>query len=102
MCNVENIRNGRNIQTTKDLNLNDLLNSSFAKLKIIECLISSGVEINLVNKLGETPLHMCRNRDVCKLLLDNGAGLLLYLIVINMLPAAAFSFPYMKENLRLI
>ncbi len=33
---------------------------------------------------------------------DNGAGLLLYLIVINMLPAAAFSFPYMKENLRLI
>jgi hypothetical protein len=73
MCNVENIRNGRNIQTTKDLNLNDLLNSSFAKLKIIECLISSGVEINLVNKLGETPLHMCRNRDVCKLLLDNGA-----------------------------
>ena len=53
MCNVENIRNGRSIQTTKEI-----LNSSFTKLKIIECLIASGVEINLVNKLGESPLHM--------------------------------------------
>jgi ankyrin repeat protein len=73
MCNVNNIENGRSLQTTKDLNLDSLLNSSFSKLKIIECLLAQGVEINLTNKLGETPLHMCRNRHVCKLLLDNGA-----------------------------
>ena len=53
--------------------MNDLLKSSFAKFKIIESLIAFGVEINLVNKLGETPLHLCRNVDVCKLLLNNGA-----------------------------
>lgn len=73
MCNVNNVENGRSIQTTRDLNLNELLNSSLSKLRIIENLINQGVEINLVNKLGETPLHMCRNRDVCKLLLENGA-----------------------------
>ena len=44
-------------------------------LKTIDCLIRSGSEINLVNKLGETPLHLCRNCSVVHLLLSYGAQL---------------------------
>lgn len=47
-----------------------------SKLKIIENLLSYGrANINIVNKLGETPLHMCRNIPVGRLLLDNGASM---------------------------
>jgi ankyrin repeat protein len=42
-------------------------------LKSIDSLIRGGSEINLVNKLGETPLHLCRNCSVVDLLLSYGA-----------------------------
>ena len=45
-----------------------------SKVKIVENLIDFGkAEINIVNRLGETPLHMCRNIQVGRLLLDKGA-----------------------------
>jgi ankyrin repeat protein len=44
------------------------------KVRIVENLIDYGkAEINIVNKLGETPLHMCRNIEVARVLLDKGA-----------------------------
>jgi hypothetical protein len=44
------------------------------KVRIVESLIDLGkAEINIVNKLGETPLHMCRNIAVARVLLDKGA-----------------------------
>lgn len=47
-----------------------------SKLKIIENLVSyERIDINIVNRLGETPLHMCRNIPVGRLLLDNGASM---------------------------
>ena len=73
LCNVNNIANGKKIQTTKDLNLKDILNSPISKVKIIEALIDYGAQVDLTNKLGETPLHMCRNIDVARVLLDKGA-----------------------------
>ncbi len=46
----------------------------YSKLKIVENLIDYGkAEINIVNRFGETPLHMCRNIQVGRLLLDKGA-----------------------------
>jgi ankyrin repeat protein len=54
-------------------NLNNLSGSQ-PKLKIIEKLIEEGhAEIDIVNKLGQTPLHMCQNLAVGRLLLDKGA-----------------------------
>ena len=61
LCNVNNIASGKQLQTTNDLNLSELLKSPISKIKIIEALIETGVEINSSNKLGETPLHMCKN-----------------------------------------
>jgi ankyrin repeat protein len=52
LCNVQNNLN--------KLNLKELLDSPISKVKIIELLIEFGAEINSINKLGETPLHMCR------------------------------------------
>lgn len=73
LCNVNNLANGKQLQTTKDLDLKDILNSPLSKVKIIEALIDYGAEVDLTNKLGETPLHMCRNIDVARVLLDKGA-----------------------------
>lgn len=42
-------------------------------LTTIETLIENGIEVNLPNKLKETPLHVCRNRSVADLLLTYGA-----------------------------
>ena len=61
LCNVNNIASGKQLQTTNDLNLSEFLKSPISKIKIIEALIETGVEINSSNKLGETPLHMCKN-----------------------------------------
>lgn len=45
-----------------------------SKIRVVENLINNGkAEINIVNKLGETPLHMCRNLEVARLLLERGA-----------------------------
>jgi len=52
LCNVSNLN--------KLNNLKELLDSPISKVKIIELLIEFGAEINSTNKLGETPLHMCR------------------------------------------
>ena len=42
--------------------------------KIVENLVDKeGIEINLVNKFGETPLHMSRSVEVVRLLLNKGA-----------------------------
>lgn len=47
-----------------------------SKLKIIENLVSyKRIDVNIVNRLGETPLHMCRNIPVGRLLLDKGASM---------------------------
>ena len=43
--------------------------------KIVEILIDNGVELNVVNKFGETPLHMCRSLEVAQLLLNKGASM---------------------------
>lgn len=42
-------------------------------LETIETLIGCGSEVNLKNKFGETPLHLCRNSSVVDLLLNFGA-----------------------------
>lgn len=73
LCNVNNIKNGKQLQTTNDLNLKDILNSPISKVNIIESLIDFGAKVDSTNKLGETPLHMCRNIDVARVLLDKGA-----------------------------
>lgn len=52
------------------LNLNKM-----DKARIVELLIDNGLEINIVNKFGETPLHMCRSLEVAQLLLDKGASM---------------------------
>lgn len=52
---------------------NNGVNAETAYLKTIDMLIKSGTEVNLVNKLGETPLHLCRNCSVVGLLLSYGA-----------------------------
>ncbi len=68
---MNSVKNGKHFSTNRDLNLKDL---SIAKVKIIEMIVEcADVEINLVNKLGETPLHMCRNIEVARLLLNKGA-----------------------------
>lgn len=51
------------------------LKQNEAYLKAIDSLIRGGSEVNLVNKLGETPLHLCRNCSVVDLLLSYGAQL---------------------------
>jgi ankyrin repeat protein len=33
----------------------------------------NNVEVNIVNKYGQTPLHVCRNGEIAKVLLDHGA-----------------------------
>ena len=60
LCNVNNLVNGKKLQTTSDLNLKALLDSPISKVKIIEALIDYGAKVDSTNKLGETPLHMCR------------------------------------------
>lgn len=51
-----------------------MANSQSSKIRIVQNLIEEGgVEINIANKMGETPLHMCKNVQVCRMLLDNGA-----------------------------
>jgi ankyrin repeat protein len=47
--------------------------SSDNYLNTIEVLLENGVEVNLINKLGETPLHLCRNCLIVDLLLAHGA-----------------------------
>lgn len=73
LCNVNNLVNGKKLQTTSDLNLKALLDSPISKVKIIEALIDYGAKVDSTNKLGETPLHMCRNIEVARVLLDKGA-----------------------------
>lgn len=73
LCNVNNLVNGKKLQTTSDLNLKTLLDSPISKVKIIEVLIDYGAKVDSTNKLGETPLHMCRNIEVARLLLEKGA-----------------------------
>lgn len=72
LSNLNNLPAG---QETNNINLvsnNQLV--PLSKLKIIENLVSyERIDINIVNRLGETPLHMCRNIPVGRLLLDNGA-----------------------------
>jgi ankyrin repeat protein len=41
--------------------------------QVIEILIESGAEINSINKLGQTPLHICKDLRTARLLLHNGA-----------------------------
>lgn len=60
LSNVNNIERGKRIRTAQDLNLKEILESPLSKVKIIEALIDFGVEIDSANKLGETPLHVCR------------------------------------------
>lgn len=45
------------------------------KVNIIETLIDNGIEINLANRYGETPLHVCRDIEVARLLLNKGANM---------------------------
>ena len=45
------------------------------KVYIIETLIDNGIEINLANRFGETPLHVCRDIEVARLLLNKGANM---------------------------
>ena len=50
------------------------LKKSQVPYKIVENLVEKeGVEVNSVNKFGETPLHMSRSVEVARLLLSKGA-----------------------------
>lgn len=45
-------------------------------LKIVANLIDlDKCEINIVNRMGQTPLHMCKNLQIARLLLDKGASM---------------------------
>ena len=55
-------------------NLNNEFDRSKSTIKIVENLVEKeNVEVNIINKYGETPLHMCRNVQVVRLLLEKGA-----------------------------
>lgn len=75
LSNLNQMESEREKEERKRINLsinNKLVPMS--KLKIVENLIGNRrADVNIVNKLGETPLHMCRNIPVGRLLLDNGA-----------------------------
>ncbi|CAF0709625.1 unnamed protein product [Brachionus calyciflorus] len=74
LSNLNNIQNERN-RNRLDFSSNKQL-VPVSKIKIIENLILNGqTNVNIVNRLGETPLHMCRNIPVGRLLLDNGASM---------------------------
>ncbi len=60
LSSVNEIDNENKIQTIQDFKFGKILESTLSKTKIIEALIKFGVEINSPNKLGETPLHVCR------------------------------------------
>lgn len=67
------LSNLRDIENSRDMNKHLVPKS---KLRIVENLIKNGrADINIVNKLGETPLHMCRNIPVGRILLDHGASM---------------------------
>lgn len=43
---------------------------------IVSSLVNSNrCEINIANRLGQTPLHMCKNVNVARVLLDKGASM---------------------------
>jgi ankyrin repeat protein len=38
-------------------------------------LLESGINPNMFNRYGETPLHICKNEQIAKLLINYGAKL---------------------------
>ena len=54
--------------------LTQQLNNNSNNVEIIKRWVDNeGVEVNIKNKLGETPLHMTKNVDVARILLNKGA-----------------------------
>lgn len=49
--------------------------ASFGEAQIVNILLTAGADVNATNKIGQSVLHLARNAEVARLLIDAGADL---------------------------